>query len=142
MALTPPPLTRGDVLNLRCARRISQSRIGDSSMTTSMLTDRRLVSDREFVGWLRPQQIRHFEVEGYVILPDVLPPALIGQIKSELRDLPMRGSFYSPDPVFGAKPPNWHSRSCAALIGHPPTLDFLQALMGDEIVFTHGHYMT
>ena len=32
----------------------------------------------------------------------------------------------------------WLSPAVAELIGHPPVVDFLQVLMGPDIVFTHG----
>lgn len=87
------------------------------------------------------ERIRHLEVEGYVVLPDILGPDELDAVRSELADLPMRPSFYSDEPTFAAVQPQWHSRSVAGLIGHPAAAELLHALFGDDVVFTHGHYI-
>lgn len=87
------------------------------------------------------QLIRHFEVEGFVVLSDVLSSEDITQIKNELDDLPMRPSFYSDEPSFASKPPHTHSEACAGLIAADRTLDFVQKLMGPDLVFMHSHYI-
>ena len=35
------------------------------------------VDETDFSSFTRPQQIRHLEVEGYVVLPRILPPDFI-----------------------------------------------------------------
>jgi ectoine hydroxylase-related dioxygenase (phytanoyl-CoA dioxygenase family) len=94
-----------------------------------------------FMGMERAAQIRSFETEGYVVLPNALDPDLIVQIKSELASLPMRSSFFTDAPAFSEVPPHTRSPACAALIAHPPALAFLQALMGEELVFMHSFYI-
>lgn len=104
-------------------------------------TVKRTIVDAEFEGLPTAEQIRHFETEGYVILPKTLDAELISQIERELADLPMRGSFINPEPTFAARQPQWHSPACARLIAHPPTVGFLHSLMGSDLIFTHGHYI-
>ena len=86
-------------------------------------------------------RIRHLETEGYVILPKVLDESLVARIKTELDDLPMRPSFYSDAPTFASKPPHMHSASCGELIAHAPMLEFLEHLMGNDLIFMHSHYI-
>ena len=42
------------------------------------------VDETDFGSLTRAQQIRHLEVEGYLVLPQILPPDLIACIKREL----------------------------------------------------------
>jgi hypothetical protein len=86
------------------------------------------------------ERIRRFEVEGYVILPDVLDADHIATLKSDLADAPALGSDYS-EAQTGLVDPQWYSPQVGALIGHPPVIGFLQALMGTDIVFTLGHFI-
>ena len=43
----------------------------------------------DYGSFSRAQQIRHFEVEGYVVLPDMLDAGQIARLKTELADVPM-----------------------------------------------------
>ena len=47
------------------------------------------VDETDFSTMSRPEQIRHFEVEGYVVLPSVLTPEIITKLKAELADAQM-----------------------------------------------------
>jgi hypothetical protein len=95
-----------------------------------------------FVGMSRPTQIRHFETEGYVVLPGALDASRIELIKTELtKKVPMRASFFTDQPAFAKVAPHTRSVACAALIAHPPVLDFMRALLGDELVFMHNFYI-
>lgn len=97
--------------------------------------------DTDFKSLTTSEQIRHFEVEGFVILPEIVSPEQVATIKEELSTLPMRESFYSDKPTFGAAPPQWHSQAVGELIGNPAAVAFLHALLGDEVLFIHGHYI-
>lgn len=87
------------------------------------------------------ERIRHFEIEGFVVFPDILSAPEVTALKGELEDLPMRPSFYSDKPTFAAVQPQWHSPKVAGLIGQHRAVSFLNSLLGDEVVFTHGHYI-
>lgn len=83
------------------------------------------------------QKIRHLEVEGYIVLPGVLDEAWMEQIKLEMADAPMRTKDYSDAQTFCLEP-QWHSRALAKLIANPPVIEFLEAVLGPDIVFTRG----
>ncbi len=84
------------------------------------------------------QRIRHFEVEGFVVLEDLLDATEISRIKEELINVPMIGRSYSDRQTQSIDPPQWQSKGTLELIGHPPLIDFLQILLGPDIVFTMG----
>lgn len=85
-------------------------------------------------------RIRHLEVEGFCVLPRVLDAALIARLKDELKAAEMTHKSYSTKQTFSKIQPQWISRSAAELIAHPPVVDFLSQLLGDDFVFTRGFY--
>jgi hypothetical protein len=91
----------------------------------------------DFASFTLGQRIRHLEVEGYVVLPDMIDAAQIERLKAELADVSMQHKDYSEAQTY-AMEPQWLSPAVAELIGHPPVVDFLKGLMGPDIVFTHG----
>jgi len=95
------------------------------------------VDDTDFSTFTLGQKIRHLEVEGYVVLPDVLDAATMAQIKAEMADAPMKTKDYSDAQTY-FREPQWHSQALARLIAHPPVVEFLEVLLGSDIVFTHG----
>ena len=94
----------------------------------------------DFSTLSRPQQIRHFEVEGYVALPGLLTPDLIARVKEEMLPATMNPTDYSDAPQRAVVQPQWTSPTVAELIGYPPMIDFLTDLLGPDIVFTRGFY--
>lgn len=98
------------------------------------------VDQTDFSSMSRAEQIRHLEVEGYVVFPAILDSDLIAKLKSELADAEMTHASYSVHQARGVKQPQWHSRAVAELIGYPPMIEFLTDLMGPDIVFTRGFF--
>ena len=98
------------------------------------------IDETDFDSMTVPEQVRHFEVEGYVVLPGVLDTATIAQLKSELADAEMSHKSYSVYQTIGVKQPQWHSRAATELIGQPTVVQFLSHLMGPDIVFTRGFF--
>ena len=94
------------------------------------------IDQTDFGSMTLGERIRHFEVEGYVVLPDMLDSGQIERIKSEMVDAPMIGRDYSAAQTESADPPMWHSESVAELIGHPLVTGFLRTMLGDDVVFT------
>ena len=94
----------------------------------------------DFASMSRPEQIRHFEVEGYVVFPEILPPELIAKVKAEMADAKMGHTDYSEAQTRSVGQPQWHSRTAAELIGYPPMIEFLTDLLGPDIVFTRGFF--
>ncbi len=85
------------------------------------------------------QQIRHLEVEGYVVLPEALDPESMERIKAQMADAPMQAKDYSDAQTYCLEP-QWHSPALAELIANPAVIRFLEVLMGPDIVFTRGFF--
>ena len=83
------------------------------------------------------EKMRHLEVEGYVVLPGVLDPDHMDRIKEEMADAPMGTKDYSDCQTYHREP-QWYSPALAEVIANPPVVEFLEALCGEEIVFTRG----
>ncbi|MEQ9411185.1 MAG: phytanoyl-CoA dioxygenase family protein [Fuerstiella sp.] len=98
------------------------------------------IDDTDFESMNRAEQIRHLEVEGYVVFPRLLNADLIAQIKHEMADAEMWHTDYSTSQTRSVTQPQWVSRTAAEVIGYPPMIDFLNDLMGPEIVFTRGFF--
>jgi ectoine hydroxylase-related dioxygenase (phytanoyl-CoA dioxygenase family) len=98
------------------------------------------VDTTDFSTMTRPEQIRHLEVEGYLVLPSILDADMVARIKSELADAEMSHTSYSVNQTRGVEQPQWISPAAAELIGYPPLIDFMTDLMGPEIVFTRGFF--
>jgi len=94
----------------------------------------------DFTTFTRPQLVRHLEVEGFVVLPAILPPDLIAKIKAELADIEMTHTSYSECQTRSTVQPQWYSRVAAELIGYPPMIEFLKHVMGPDIMFTRGFF--
>lgn len=98
------------------------------------------LDETDFTSLTRAQQIRHLEVEGYLVLPRILPPDVIARLKHELSDAQMGHTSYSTNQTRSVEQPQWTSRAACELIGFPPMIDFLTDLMGPDIVFTRGFF--
>ena len=98
------------------------------------------IDDTNFSSFSRGEQIRHLEVEGYVVFPSILTSGLIDKLKSELADVEMLHTSYSTRQTRSVKQPQWISRAVAELIAYRPMLDFLTCLMGPDILFTRGFF--
>jgi hypothetical protein len=94
----------------------------------------------DFRSMSRPEQIRHLEVEGFVILPEILDAGRVERIQQELADAEMGHTSYSVNQTRSTVQPQWISRGVAELIGYPPMIGFLTDLLGPDIVFTRGFF--
>jgi len=86
------------------------------------------------------ERIRSLELEGYLVLPDLLAPDRIAAIGAELAALPLTATDYSPhkqtaDDLLGRDMP--HTMATIAL---PRTVAFLERLFGDEVLCTSVSY--
>ena len=95
------------------------------------------IDKTDFSRFTLGQQIRHLEVEGYVVLPDVLDHEQMARINAEMAEAPMQTKDYSDAQTYHQQP-QWRSAAVAELIANPPVTDFLKVLFGEDIVFTHG----
>lgn len=86
------------------------------------------------------ERIRSIELEGYVLLPGLLPPALLERVRIETGRLPLQAVDYSPHQKGCSEVQFTDSPAIHDVIAHPPTLDFLQTLFGDQLVCTSCTY--
>ena len=108
------------------------------------------VDDRDWSALTRGEQLYQIEVEGYLLMPDMLSPDEVRQLKSEtarLETFPMPYSVHqrdrmlqpghNPYPGSDWEPYRFGSQGGAItdLIAHEPMVAFLERMFGDEIVF-------
>lgn len=98
------------------------------------------VDETDFTSMPRAEQIRRFEVEGYVVFPSILAAETVSRLKGELASAEMSHTSYSTQQTRSEQQPQWISQAVAELIGYPPMIDFLRDLMGPDIVFTRGFF--
>lgn len=98
------------------------------------------VDTTDFSSMSRGEQIRHLEVEGYLVMPSILPPDLIARIQAEMAGAEMSHTDYSTQQQRAVVQPQWTSSAVAELIAFPPMIDFLTDLMGPDIVFNRGFF--
>ena len=94
------------------------------------------VDDTDWASLTRSGQIRSIELEGFVVLPDLLSADVISALHEEFACLPLKATDYSK-----------HKKGCADiwkkncpvatdLIAHPPIVDFMTDLFGDDLICT------
>jgi ectoine hydroxylase-related dioxygenase (phytanoyl-CoA dioxygenase family) len=85
------------------------------------------------------ERIRQIEVEGYVVLPDLLTAEQVASLKAETARLETRAVDYS---VHQQVRPGvqFVGGAITELIANPPTIAFLHELFGDEIVLMSYAY--
>ena len=82
------------------------------------------------------ERIRHLELEGFVVLPDVLSGQRLEDLRREVDALPLTGSDYSPRRQGCAKILSTDSPRVIGLVAHPPVTQFLTTLFGDKLICT------
>lgn len=86
------------------------------------------------------ERIRHLEIEGYVVLPDLIPPEQLSRIRDEVDRLPTKATDYS-EHQRGCPDVQWtDSPACIDLIALPEMVGFLSTLFGDELICTSCHF--
>lgn len=92
--------------------------------------------DTDWASLSRAQQIRAIELEGYVVVPDVLSADHLEALRAELDRLPTRAVDYSPHQR-GCPDVQWtDSPRAIDTIAHPPVLELLAELFGDDLICT------
>ena len=85
------------------------------------------------------QRIEHLEVEGYVVIPDLLTPDHVALLRNELTRIPTQGADYTEKKQYH-NDIQWAGCTISELITHPPTIDFLTELFGDTpIMMTYDY---
>lgn len=97
----------------------------------------------DFASMSLDELLVFFEVRGYVVLRGLLDDETMRTVAAELEDLPMTMATTGSRIRFSkTHPPQFHSKTFAELIAHPRLVEFLEAVMGPDIVFMLGHYLS
>jgi ectoine hydroxylase-related dioxygenase (phytanoyl-CoA dioxygenase family) len=111
-------------------------------MTTSAAADARprpasqQVDDRDWSRLTAGQRIRQIEVEGYVLLPNLLSAADVAALKAETARLVTKAVDYSVHQQYCANI-QFVGGKITQLIAQPTTAAFLRELFGDEVAMMH-----
>ena len=97
------------------------------------------IDDRDWSVLTMGERIRQVEEEGYLIIPDMLPPAYLAELKAEAETLETVGRDYS-ERQRGCRGMHLKNRKLAELIAYRPTVTFLEQLFGDDLIFVHSGY--
>lgn len=95
------------------------------------------VDDRDWAALSEGERIRQIEMEGYLIVPDLLPPEHLETLRAETDKLPTQGRDYS-ERQRGCTKVHLRSRTLAELVTFRPVLDLLERLFGDRILCLHN----
>ena len=101
---------------------------------TQAKNHRRRVDDRDWSGLTPGERIRHIEMEGYLVIPDLLSPEQIASLKSQTEAFETVGRDYSPRQRSRAGV-EFEGGAVTELIAHPPTTAFLKQVFGEEVLF-------
>ncbi|MCC7424401.1 MAG: phytanoyl-CoA dioxygenase family protein [Planctomycetaceae bacterium] len=97
------------------------------------------LDDRDWSRLTLGERIRQIEVEGYLVLPDLLTADEVAALKAETARFDTFAVDYS---VHQQVRPNVQFRGgkVTDLLGLPATIDFLKVLFGDEVIAMSYHY--
>ena len=93
-------------------------------------------ADTDWSSLTTQERIRSIELEGFVVVPDLLSPEQITALHGELDSLPMTSTDYSKHQK--GCPDVW-MRDCPVsidVIANPPIIEFLTCLFGDDLICT------
>ena len=91
------------------------------------------IDERDWSTLTLGEQIHQIEVEGYLVLPDLLSADHLTQLRAETARFETKAVDYS---IHQRGRPNiqFHGGVITDLVAHPPMISFLRQLMGDEII--------
>lgn len=97
------------------------------------------IDNRDWSALTLGDKIRQLEVEGYLVLTDLLSPEQIAQLKSETARFETKHADYSVHQRYCSHV-QFRGGAVTELIANPKMLSFLQALFGDDLVVMSYHY--
>ena len=106
------------------------------------ITDKPRVDDRDWTKLTFGEQVKMLEVEGYLVLPNVLTDEKITQLREEVSDIETRGTDYSEKQRGGIGSLAFRGGNITRLIANPPTISFLERLFGDDLVVMSYAYVS
>ena len=114
----------------------------DTSFTNSRESLERAnrIPESHWYGLTRAEQFRSIELEGFVVIPDLLSEELMEEIREETSRVPTTAVDYSPHQR-GCPDLQWtDSPRAISVIGLPATVEFVEELFGDELICTSCQY--
>ena len=97
------------------------------------------IDDRDWSTLTRSERVRQIEVEGYLLLPDLLSTEDIAALKAQSTQFETIPVDYSPHQLTRQNI-QFEGGSVTELIGHPVTIGFLAELFGDDIILMSYSY--
>ena len=97
------------------------------------------VDDRDWSGLNLGEMIRQIEVEGYLLIPDLLSEEQIARLKEQVSTLETGGMDYS-EHQRTAGDVMFLGGEITELAAHPVIIPFLRSLLGEDIICTSGAY--
>lgn len=97
------------------------------------------MDDRDWSALSHADRVYQLEVEGYLVLPDLLDAAHIARLKAETAKWETTAMDYSVHQR-GRPHLEFVGGEVTDLIAHPPTIEFLSRLFGDQVVFMSYGY--
>ena len=97
------------------------------------------IDDRDWTQLTLGQRIQHLEVEGYVVLPEILDIEHIARLQEQIAPLETTPVDYS---VHQRTRPNvqFEGGAISELIAYAPVVEFLKILCGDEVILMSYDY--
>ena len=97
------------------------------------------IDDRNWAALTLGERIRQIEVEGYLVLPDLLSAEQIADLKALTASWETQATDYSKSQQYRQRI-EFEGGLISDLIAHPRTLEFLRTLCGDDLVLMSGAY--
>ena len=97
------------------------------------------IDERDWSALTLGERIRQIEVEGYLLLPDLLNADHLARLKAETDELETTPVDYSVHQR-GRSNLQFVGGVLTDLVAHPPTIAFLRELLGEEIILSHYGY--
>jgi len=91
------------------------------------------IDERDWSTLSRGEQIKQLEVEGYLVIPNLLNDEQIAALKKQTANFETIGTDYS-DKQRGKRDVQWEGGVVTNLIAHPPMISFLREMFGEEII--------
>ena len=98
-----------------------------------------IIDDRDWSKLTYGEQVYQIEVEGYLVMPNLISPEHIAKLKAETSNFETRAADYS-EHQRGRSNIEFEGGIITELIAHPPTISFLKRLFGNEIILSHYGY--
>ena len=114
----------------------------DTSFTNSRESLERAnrVPESHWYSLIRAQQFRSLELEGFVVVPDLLSEDLMEEIRQETSRVPTAAVDYSEHQRYFSDVQWTDSPHATSVIALPATVEFLGELLGDELICTSCTY--